>query len=125
MEDTADGMGGAALRTIGGLGLRVAVIGAGSALLGYALAMVGRGTAAALGVGFAYLFVFENVVGSQFRPLRPRLLLWNALVFVKGTFEAGGDVPDRTVTAAGLLLLVWAAAVITAAAAVFVRRDVA
>jgi hypothetical protein len=46
-------------------------------------------------------------------------------VFVKGTFEAGGDVPDRTVTAAGLLLLVWAAAVITAAAAVFVRRDVA
>jgi ABC-2 type transport system permease protein len=125
MEDTADGMGGAALRTIGGLGLRVAVIGAGSALLGFALAMVGRGTAAALGVGFAYLFVFENVVGSQFRPLRPWLLLWNALVFVKGTFEAGGDVPDRTVTAAGLLLLVWAAAVITAAAAVFVRRDVA
>jgi hypothetical protein len=124
VQDTTDGTGGAWLRTVGGLGLRVAVIGAGAAALGYALALVGRGTAVALGAGFAYLFVFENVVGSQFTPLRPWLMFWNALVFVKGTFEAGGDVPDRTVTTAAVVLLAWAVAVTAAAAAVFHRRDV-
>ena len=124
VEDTAEELPGAALRAIAGLGLRVAVVGAGAAALGFALAMVGRGTAPALTVGFAYLFVFENVIGSQFRPLRPWLLLWNAFVFVKGTFEAGGDVPGRTVVAASLLLAVWAVAVVGAAGAVFARRDV-
>jgi len=123
-KDTTDGTGGDWLGTITGLGLRVAAIGAGAAALGYALALVGRGTAAALGIGFAYLFVFENVVGSQFKPLRPWLMLWNALVFVKGTFEAGGDVPRRTVTAAAVILAVWAAVVLAAAALIFQRRDV-
>ena len=28
-----------------------------------------------------------------------RWTLWNAVVVVRGTFEAGGDVPNRTVTA--------------------------
>lgn len=71
VKDTTDGTGADWLRSVGGLGLRVAAIAAAAAALGYALASVGRGTAAALGIGFAYLFVFENVVGSQFKPLRP------------------------------------------------------
>jgi ABC-2 type transport system permease protein len=125
VQDTTDGMGGAWVRATTGLGLRVAGIGAGAGVLGFALAMVGRNTAAALGIGFAYLAVFENVIGSQFRPLRPWLVLWNAVVVVKGTFEAGGDVPGRTVVAATLLLLVWTAAAVAAAGIVFVRRDVA
>ena len=123
-KDTLDGTGSDWLRTITGLGLRVTVVGAGAAALGFALALVGRGTAAALGVGFAYLLVFENVVGSQFTPLRPWLVLWNSLVFVKGTFEAGGDVPGRTVVGAALLLALWAAVVLAGAAIVFGRRDV-
>jgi ABC-type transport system involved in multi-copper enzyme maturation permease subunit len=125
VKETIDGAGTDWLRSVSGLGLRVAAIGAAAAAFGYALALVGRGTAAALGAGFAYLFVFENVVGSQFTPLRPWLMFWNALVFVKGTFEAGGDVPNRTVTAAAAVLAVWAAAIIGAAAAVFLRRDIA
>ncbi len=125
VKETTDATGTDWIRSITGLGLRVAAIGAAAAAFGYALALVGRGTAAALGAGFAYLFVFENVVGSQFEPLRPWLMLWNALVFVKGTFEAGGDVPDRTVTAAAAVLAVWAAAIIGTAAAVFSRRDIA
>jgi hypothetical protein len=125
VKETTDGAGTDWLRSVSGLGLRVAAIGAAAAAFGYALALVGRGTAAALGAGFAYLFVFENVVGSQFTPLRPWLMFWNALVFVKGTFEAGGDVPNRTVTAAAAVLAVWAAAIIGAAAAVFLRRDIA
>jgi hypothetical protein len=125
VEDTTGGTGGDWLRTIGGLGARVAAIAAAAAAFGFALALVGRGTAAALGAGFAYLFVFENVVGAQFEPLRPWLIFWNALVVVKGTFEAGGDVPDRTVTAATVILAVWATAILAGAALVFRRRDVA
>jgi hypothetical protein len=124
VQDTTDTTGGDWLRSTGGLGLRVAAIGAAAAAFGFALALVGRGTAAALGAGFAYLFVVENVVGGQFAPLRPWLMLWNALVVVRGTYEAGGDVPGRTVTAAGTLLVAWATVILTGAALVFRRRDV-
>jgi ABC-2 type transport system permease protein len=124
VEGTTDETGGDWVRTISGLGLRVAVIAAAAAAFGFALALLGRGTAAALGVGFAYLFVFENVVGSQFKPLRPWLMLWNGLVFVKGTFEAGGDVPNRTVVAAAVILTVWAVVIVVGAGVVFQRRDV-
>ena len=123
VQGTTDGTGAEWLRATIGLGLRIAVVAAGAATLGFALAVVGRGTAAALGAGFAYLFVFEDVVGSQFRPLRSWLVLWNALVFVKGTFEAGGDVPGRSVGAAAALLAAFAVVVVAAAAAVFQRRD--
>jgi hypothetical protein len=68
--------------------------------------------------------VFENVVGSQFKPLQPWLMLWNALVFTKGTFEAGGDVPDRAVIAAAAILPLWAAAIVGGAAAIFHQRDI-
>jgi len=124
VEDTTGGTGGDWPRTIGGLGLRVAAIGAAAAAFGFALALIGRGTAAALGAGFAYLFVFENVIGTQFEPLRRWLVFWNALVFVKGMFEAGGDVPDRTVAAAAVILAVWATVILAGAALVFRRRDV-
>lgn len=122
--DTTDGTGGQWPGTISGLGLRTAAVAVGAAVFGFALAMIGRSTAAALGIGFAYMFVVENVVGSQFKPLRPWLMLWNALVFTKGTFEAGGDVPGRTVTGAGLVLAVWAAVLVGIAAVLFQRRDV-
>jgi hypothetical protein len=45
-------------------------------------------------------------------------------VFVKGTFEAGGDVPGRTVLGATAVLAAYATAVLAAAATVFRRRDV-
>ena len=125
LGDRLDGTGAGWVRSTAGLGGRVALVAAGATSAGYALALLGRGTAAALGVGFAWLFVFENVVGSQFEPLRPWLVLWNALVFVKGTFEAGGDVPGRTVVAAAGVLAGWTAAVVVGAGVVFRRRDVA
>jgi hypothetical protein len=123
LDDTTNDTGWEWLRSISGLGLRIAAVGAAAAAFGYALAMIGRSSAAALGIGFAYLFVFENVVGSQFKPLRPWLMVWNALVFVKGTFAAGGDVPDRTVLAAAVILAVYAVAILAAAATTFARRD--
>jgi ABC-2 type transport system permease protein len=125
LRHTADGTGAEWLRMITGLGTRIAVVAAGAGAVGFALALVGRGTAIALGSGFAYVFVFENVVGSQFKPLRAWMLLWNAIVFAKGRFEAGGDVPGRSVLAAGALLAVYLAAIVGGAMAVFRRRDLA
>lgn len=52
-------------------------------------------------------------------------MLWNALVFIKGTFEAGGDVPGRSVTGAGLVLAAWVIVLVGIAGVLFQRRDVA
>jgi ABC-type transport system involved in multi-copper enzyme maturation permease subunit len=107
--------------------LRIAAVGCGAAALGHAAAFLGRGTAAALGAGIAWVGVLETVLSSYFKPLRPWLGLNNAIVFVKGQFEGGpaGDVPGRTVTAAALILLAYVGAVVAAALVSFARRDVA
>jgi hypothetical protein len=125
-RDATDGTGAAWLRETGGLGLRVAAVAAGATAVGYALALVGRGTAAALGGGLAYVLVLESVLSSNFKPLRPWLVLDNAIVFVKGQFEGGpgGDVPGRTVVASAVLLAAYLAVVLSVAAVVFRWRDV-
>ena len=125
-REAADGTGSGWLWSTSGLALRVAAVAGGGAALGYAIALVGRGTATALGGGLAYVLVVESVLASNFKPLRPWLVLNNAIVFVKGEFEGGpgGDVPGRTVTAAALLLAAYLVVVIAGAAATFNRRDV-
>lgn len=125
-RDAVDGTGSAWLRETSGLGLRVAAVAAGAAALGSAIALVGRGTAAALSGGLTYVLVLETVLGSNFEPLRPWLVLDNAIVFVKGQFEGGpgGDVPGRTVFAAAVILATYLTAVLAAAAVAFRRRDV-
>jgi ABC-2 type transport system permease protein len=126
VRDATAGTGGTWLRETAGLGLRVAAVSAGAAGLGYALAVVSRGTAGALGLGLAYLLVLESVLSSNFKPVRPWLVVDNAVVFVKGQFEGGpgGDVPGRTVVAAAAVLVAYAAAALASAAVVFRRRDV-
>ena len=124
--DATGRTGAAWLRETTGLGLRNAAVAAGAAALGYAIALVGRGTAAALGGGLAYVLVLETVLGPNFKPLRPWLVLNNAIVFVKGQFEGGpgGDVPGRTVVAAAVILATYLAAALTLTAGLFRRRDV-
>jgi hypothetical protein len=109
------------------MALRIAAVAAGAAAVAHAIAFLGRGTAAALGAGIGWVGVLESVLGSYFKPLRPWLSLNNAIVFVKGQFEGGpaGDVPGRTVTGAGVILLAYLGVVIAAAAVMFRRRDVA
>jgi hypothetical protein len=104
-----------------GRGVALATIATG---LGFGIATIGRSTAAALGVGFAYVIVFENVVGSSLEEWRPWLLLGNVIVFVSGRND-GGDVPGRSVTAAGLFLAAVALAILVLAASSFHRRDLA
>jgi len=125
-RDAVDGTGAAWLRETSGLGLRIAAVAGGATALGYAIALIGRGTAAALGGGLAYVLVVESVLSSNFKPLRPWLMLNNAIVFVKGQFEGGpgGDVPGRSVTAAAVILACYLTAALAVTAGVFRRRDV-
>jgi ABC-2 type transport system permease protein len=111
-------------RALGGVVARGAGLAAIAAVLGFSLASLGRSTAAALGVGFAYLVVFENVLGGISLERRRWLLVGNAIVLVSGG-DAGGEVPGRSVAAAGLFLAAVAAASLVGAGAAFRTREVA
>ena len=103
--------------------LRVALLSSIFAGFGFALASVGRNTAVALGVGFGYLMIVENLV----RGLRPQWTPWlltdNAGLFVVGSQT---DVPllGRTVAGAGLYLAAVAVALLLGASGTFRARDV-
>ena len=124
-EGTFGEADGVWLRAVSGLALRASTIAAGAALLGYAAGHIGRSTAGALGLGFGYVFAVENVIGSNFTPLRPWMMFWDSTVFVKGQFEAGGDVPGRSTVEAGIVLLAYAVGVTLIAVTLFRTRDAA
>ena len=111
----------AALAGTIGRGVALATLAAG---IGFAIATIGRNTAIALGAGFAYIIVFEYVVGSSIARWRRWLLLGNVIVFVSGE-DGGGDVSGRSVTAAGLFLAAVAITMLVAAAGAFRTRDLA
>jgi ABC-type transport system involved in multi-copper enzyme maturation permease subunit len=117
------GANAAWLAASAGVAFRVSLLSAIFAALGFGLASVGRNTAVALGVGFGYLVVVENLV----RGLRPQWTPWlltdNAAMFVIGSrvdFPALG----RSTVEAGLYLGLLGAAVLLAAAGLFRLRDV-
>ena len=91
--------------------------------MGFAIATIGRNTAAALGAGFAYIIVLENILGSSIARWRRWLLLGNVIVFISGENNAG-EVTGRTVTAAAIFLTAVAVTLLASAAGAFYRRDV-
>ena len=121
---TTAGTDGAWLRSVFGvLGRGTLLVGV-ATVIGFAVASIGRNTAAALGLGFAYFLVVENVVGNFLAGFRRWLLLGNAIVLVSG-HDSGGDVPGRSVAVAALFLITVAGGLLLAATALFARRDVA
>jgi hypothetical protein len=106
------------------------VIGRGTALaalgaaLGFSISATGRNTAAALGVGFGYIIIFENIIGSYYRSSRRWLLLGNVIVFVSGDND-GSDIPGRTVAQAALIITLVAATFLVGAFGAFRSRDIA
>ena len=112
------------LTTIAGTIARGTALSALAAAMGFAIATIGRNTAAALGAGFAYIIVLENILGSSIARWRRWLLLGNVIVFVSGHDNAG-EVTGRTVTAAGIFLTAVAVTLLVSAAGTFYRRDVA
>ena len=112
------------IATLAGIVLRGTALTAIAAGLGFSLAAIGRNTAAALGAGFAYIVVFENIIGSYKEGSRRWLLLGNVIVFVTGLND-GGDVPGRTVTGAAVILVLVAVTFLAGAYGTFRTRDVA
>lgn len=106
-----------------GVGLRGTALTAAATAIGFSLALLGRSTAAALGTGFGYVIILENVLGGAFPRWRRWLLLGNTIVFLSGR-DSGGDVPGRSVTAAALILLSVVTVAVAAAVTLFRIRDV-
>jgi hypothetical protein len=119
---TTEGVDASWWRETGGVAVRTATVTSVASVVGFAVASIGRNTAAALGAGFAYVAVIENLV----RGLRPEWQPWlftdNAAVFI-----TGGNVGfsfQRTMLQAIALLAVYAATLFTVSAMMFRSRDV-
>jgi ABC-type transport system involved in multi-copper enzyme maturation permease subunit len=106
-----------------GVALRVAALSSIFAGFGFGLASAGRNTAVALGVGFGYLVVVENLV----RGLRPQWTPWllqdNAGLFVVGS-PIDFPLLGRSTIGAGLYLTAVGVAMLLAATGLFRARDV-
>lgn len=121
---TTEGADAEWFRGLAGATLRTSALGAGAALLGYAIAMLGRNTAAALGVAFGYVAVVEALV----RGVKPQWQRWligdNSTVVLFG--EQVDSAPfERTLLEASVILVVYLVAVLAVAGVSFTRRDVA
>jgi hypothetical protein len=106
-----------------GVALRVALLSTIFAGFGFGLASAGRNTAVALGVGFGYLVIVENLV----RGLRPQWTPWlltdNAGLFI---VDSPIDFPllARSTVGAGLYLAAVGAVLLLLASGLFRTRDV-
>ena len=110
-------------RSLSYLALRSGALSAAAALLAFSVASIGRNTAAALGGGFAYLALVEGaLLGALVRASRPWLVVRNAVIFITG--QPFADVPNRTLTQAGLIVLAYAGGFFLLALGVMRARDV-
>ena len=91
--------------------------------IGLTIAMLGRNTAAAIGLGFAYLGVVEQLIRGLRPAWQPVLLGDNIAVFVDGgPQQLAGTL--RTATGAAFVVAGYVAALFLAAASSFRVRDV-
>ncbi len=103
--------------------LRAGVLAVFGMALAFSLAFVGRSTAFALGVGFAYVVVAENVIASGLPGWRRWLLLGNAIVFAEGKDNAP-PIDHRTVLQAAIFLGVVALTLVVGAYGAFRQQEV-
>lgn len=103
------------------VGARIAGLGALGAVLGFALATIGRNTAAALGTGFVYLAVVESLVRVHKASWAEWLIGDNASLVLIGSEEVTHL--GHSQAAAVALLLAYTCALVGLAALIFRRRD--
>lgn len=104
--------------------LRIAGASALGAWIGVTLAMVGRNTAAALGVAFGYLAIVESLLRGFIPKISGSLLSTNLVIFVDGkagTSETGSPI---TVGGAVLTITIYAVILLAIALTLFRTRDV-
>ena len=122
-KGTTAGMDGEWWREVTSVVLRVTALAALGCVLGFSVAAIGRNTAAALGVGFAYLAIVENLV----RALKPEWGRWlitdNAFLFLSGE-SPGLHFTGRGVAGAGVVLACYAGGLFVVACLLFRARDV-
>lgn len=107
-------------KEMAGIALRVDVLAVVAALLGFSLATIGRNTAAALGIGFAYLTVVEGMIRGFKREWSDWLLGDNIALFLVGN-QSSPLSHDQTT--AGWLLLGYVAALLVIAMVFFRHRE--
>ncbi|MDQ3957607.1 MAG: ABC transporter permease [Actinomycetota bacterium] len=104
------------------VGGRVTLVAVMAAVLGFALAAIGKNTAAALGVGFGYFAIAEPLV----RAFKPRWSEWligeNLGLVVTGS--GGFDGLGHSVAVGALVLLAYAGAAFALSLWVFRRREI-
>ena len=104
--------------------LRVALVSSIAAAIGFSIATIGHGTAAALGAGFAYLAIVESLV----RAWKPQWFRWlisdNAVALLSGENSGVVGFGNRTMGTAAIVLLFYALAMTAAATWWFGTRDV-
>jgi ABC-2 type transport system permease protein len=111
------------LRETAGVVLRGAAVSAVAAGLGFSIASVARNTAAAFGVAFGYLIVFEQILAGVRPGWQKWLLGVNIGVFLTGRPEEVG-VFGRSAFGAGMILATYALGLLLVATALFRVRDV-
>jgi len=116
--------GDAWLRDVAGTTLRIGIATALGATLGATMAMIGRNTAAALGVAFGYLAIAESLLRGLLPKISSALFSTNVVVFIDGkagTSETGSSI---SVGRASVTLALYAGVLIVVALTLFRTRDV-
>ncbi len=123
---TTLGAGATLLRHVVGVTVRVATVASLTALLGVAIATIGRNTAAALGAVFVYLAVVESLL----RALPPRFTPWllgsNTVVFIDGRPGVPATSTMAVITVGHTLVVIsgYTLVLLLAAVASFRVRDI-
>ncbi len=120
---TTTGVDATWVRQVLGLGVRGAVVGTFVALIGFAIASLGRNTAAAIGAAFVYLAVLEPLLRSLRPKWEPWLLYDNLVTFIQGHAPAFTLYP-RSLTGAAVMVSIYTFGLSGIAAVAFQRRDI-
>lgn len=111
-------------RGLGGAVLRVSLMAGLAAVLGGALASIGRRTTVALGVAFAYLAAVEGMVRGLW-PERGRWLIGENVAILVSAGDLDGATFTRGPLAAGATLTAYVGALVIGAIVLFRRQDLA
>jgi hypothetical protein len=104
--------------------LRIGLASAFGASLGVTLAMIGRNTAAALGVAFGYLAIVESLLRGFIPKISTALLSTNLVVFVDGRAGRSETGSVIAVGTASITVMVYVTVLLLVALVLFRTRDV-